>query len=545
MNWPTYVGLKALGEIRLRQAAGQHRLARAVAEGFPGNLVGADLRREARDLADGYRRQDEEITKALDMLAMLEAQLGEEDSVVVRPLRSALKAELTVDTLARLQPFLRAEQDDTLKPDEKLALAYSGWLLGPAHAETALPAAIRLWRMRFLVQQYLRTDQEVERRDVLRELYDIDGADVPTIAAMIPQLAPVMEDPLPEPGVPMTVELHGPDSESSVDSTVRYSVTLPLEYSPLRNYPMIVALRSQGMSREQELTWWAGSAAQPGHAMKRGYIVIAPEYADADAEEYDYSLTAHRAVLASIRDARKRFSVDSDRIFLGGHGMGGDAAFDVGMAQPDLFAGVMPIAGMCEKYCLTTWQNSKLTAWYVVGGERDRDSLEVNAQVLTQMMKKGYDVVYCEYAARGYESYFEELVRLFEWMDLHQREPDQREFDVNILRPTGTQWYWLTVNGFPENVLLPVVWKKGGTATRPQNVSGRITPGNTIRIGSAGKQAVVKLSPDLIDFDRRVEVIRRGRPAFRDFVKPDVKALLDDLRERGDRQRLYWARLDI
>src|SRR5690606_18091628 len=133
--------------------------------------------------------------------------------------------------------------------------------------------------------------------------------------------------------------------------------------------------------------------ASPGHAMKRGYIVIAPDYADQQDAEYNYSLHAHIAVVASIRDARQRFGVNSNRIFLGGHGMGGDAAFDIGMSHADLFAGVMPIAAICDKYCKWTWDNTKLTGWYVVGGERDRNTLEVNAATLNQMMKRGYDLV--------------------------------------------------------------------------------------------------------------------------------------------------------
>jgi hypothetical protein len=30
-----------------------------------------------------------------------------------------------------------------------------------------------------------------------------------------------------------------------------------------------------------------------------------------------------------------------------------------------------------------------------------------------------------------------------------------------------------------------------------------------------------------------------------DYVKPSIKALLSDVRQRGDREWLYWARLDF
>jgi pimeloyl-ACP methyl ester carboxylesterase len=536
-----YIALKALGEIRKRQAAGQHQLAFAFADGFPEEMISADLRREARDLADEYRRQFGQMQKAHMLLSLLEAELSDEQADQVRPLRSVISDQLTFDSLARLEPFLRAEQDDTLQADEKLALACSGWLLGAARADLSLPAAIRLWQMRFFVRQYLRSGSELDRREALRQLLEIDGATVETIAAMIPQLTPVVDEPPPPAGVPMSVELSSSNPEVP---QVKYSVVLPLEYSPLRTYPMVVALRPQGSTREQELLWWAGSASSPGHAMKSGYIVIAPEYADADAREYTYSLYAHTAVVASIRDARKRFAVDSDRIFLGGHGMGGDAAFDIGMAHADLFAGVMPITGVCDKYCRWTWDNSRQIGWYVVSGERDRDTLEVNASVLNQMMKRGYNLVYAEYMDRGYESYFEELPRLFDWMSLQRRAPEQPKFDVDITRPTETHWYWLNVDGFPEQALQPVAWEKGAHPPK-QKIQGTITPGNTIYVGSGGERATIRLSPELVDFANRVEVKIGGRSRMRDFVTPSVEALLEDLRERGDRQRLYWAKLEF
>ena len=75
-----------------------------------------------------------------------------------------------------------------------------------------------------------------------------------------------------------------------------------------------------------------------------------------DAERQGVSLAAlalqteardQGRTVESIRDARKRFRIDSDRVFLAGHGEGGNAAFDIGMSRPDLFAGVIP--GLIEE----------------------------------------------------------------------------------------------------------------------------------------------------------------------------------------------------
>ena len=65
-------------------------------------------------------------------------------------------------------------------------------------------------------------------------------------------------------------------------------------------------------------------------------------------------------MLNSLRDACRRFSVDSDRVFISGHSMGGDAAWDLGTAHPDLWAGMIPIA-----HATTTMGNpaAALNAW--------------------------------------------------------------------------------------------------------------------------------------------------------------------------------------
>ena len=43
-----------------------------------------------------------------------------------------------------------------------------------------------------------------------------------------------------------------------------------------------------------------------------------------------------------IRDLRRRFNMDSDRVYLYGWEQGGLMAYDVGLSHPDQFAGVLP-----------------------------------------------------------------------------------------------------------------------------------------------------------------------------------------------------------
>ncbi len=103
-----------------------------------------------------------------------------------------------------------------------------------------------------------------------------------------------------------------------------------------------------------QIDWWAGSYSKPskmriGQAGRHGYIVVAPRWSGSKQRTYGYSAREHAAVLFSLRDACQKFSVDTDRVFLSGHSMGGDAAWDIGLAHPDVWAGVIPIVAVAVR----------------------------------------------------------------------------------------------------------------------------------------------------------------------------------------------------
>jgi predicted esterase len=547
-----------LNEIERRREAGQHQLAWQYARQFPSDLVSADVHRRAQEIADQYEHAVKNRDRALVLLDMLQAELPRNRADRLSALRAVVQGELGYETLERLEPFLRAGDDPTLTPAQKLALAYSGWLLGSAQALVDLDETLRLWDARFLTLEFLRTDRDpIRDEEILKALEGTEGVSVERLARMLALLpVPFQASPAPAGSV---VEQEIP-AEGEIPA-VKYSALLPPEYTPTRRYPLLVVLRGERSSCENEIRWWGGDAQRPGWAQRRGYIVIAPQYCEDDAVAFHPGSREHDAVLRSIEHVRKRYRIDSDRVFLAGHGMGGDACFDIALSHPGIFAGAMPIVGMCDAVCRPYWDNAPHLAWYIVGGERDRNALENNAAVLNEMMEHGQDVIYCDYKERGFETYYEEQEKLFDWMQVHRRAPlgETAKWTAGSLRKTENRFYWLEAHGLPDKFYPPIVWNGlQAKLTRPKSFEGLITnatpddpasgaapSAGAIFVTHPGDRTTIWLAPETFDFKKKYRVRVNLKYVLNDYVKPSIKALLSDVRQRGDREWLYWARLDF
>ena len=176
------------------------------------------------------------------------------------------------------------------------------------------------------------------------------------------------------------------------EAPLSYLVQLPPEYDPYRRYPAIVTLHGAGTKPEHQIDWWAGAhgpdGTRLGQATRYGYIVIAPRWGKEHQFQYGFTAVEHAAALNSLRDACKRFSIDTDRVFLSGHSMGGDAAWDIGLSHPDLWAGVIPIVAVADKYCAHYWPNARELPLYFVCGELDGNKMVKNSPELDRYLTK-------------------------------------------------------------------------------------------------------------------------------------------------------------
>ncbi len=374
-------------------------------------------------------------------------------------------------------------------------------------------------------------------------------ADVP-VADDPPAADPVSVEPAAKAfvqGIPGLLELTTKGVPE--DPQLKYLVQLPPQYDPYRRYPCVVTLNGAGTTPLQQIDWWAGgydAKAQTrfGQATRHGYIVIAPKWIREHQRKYEYSSREHAAVLFALRDACKRLAIDTDRVFLSGHSMGGDAAWDIGLAHPDLWAGVIPIVAAADKYISHYQDNAKLVPLYFVCGEKDGDKLGQNERDWNRYVSYlGYDVMIVQYHGRGHEHFIDEILNLFTWMSLHKRNFFPREFKVDSLRPWDNFFWWVECGKFLEaNMVLPPQWgDKNKTPARAAQTEARVLANGVLAKSAAGK-VTVWLSPEIVNFEAPMTVTINGRK--QPSPQPSVAVLLEDVRTRGDRQHPFWAKAE-
>lgn len=519
-------GQKAMREVEIRRAAGQHQLALGYSKSIRDNEL---VSFATADRADLVVQEYEALLKKRDdviyHLGILEGELTEEQAVQVRPLRPQLVAELHADTIGRLDSFLDSVDDVGLTAAEKLALAYSAWVGGPANGTTNLEDAVDDWALRAAVLDYVRAPNKYERAPRWEAISVIEGVTIQDLEAMIPLLPSI--DPPADLVTDVPIQLE-------TQSGVSYDVQLPPEYSHARAYPVLIALHAgAGFKTTDELRWWAGTAEQPDFGRKRGYIVVAPDYLG-DAEQP--SGLTHDRIVDVLVDLRRRFRVDSDRVFLVGHALGADVVWDMGLARPMLWAGIVPIGGKLSDAAKRSWPNGVYTAIYAVNGGLDGRTFTANAPAIQQIMEEKSDVLLCEYVGRGVEPYGAEKPRIFEWMTYHKRPPVPREIEAKVFHPGDTDWTWY----HPVALLDP----PKGSEPPVQIISAKVTPGNTVYVGR--QRARLLLSPALVDFDERIRIKKDGsRSGGTHLLQPSMRTMLDDFVDRFDRERLFWAELTV
>jgi pimeloyl-ACP methyl ester carboxylesterase len=560
----TRASVAQLDALRIRTAIDRCRSAQQPKEllnllkTFPTQDVSNDLLVQVRDLLQVEEDQAAADKSLADDLRALSEKLPAETQTSWKsPMLEALKAlkEAPDAVRDRFVAWQKVKGEGLKSPEAMFALAMSGYVVGAEAAVEDLALARTYWTMRDEMLQYLAEREGPTRSDLLSKLdaatfpSDPETPDPIRRLETATRLALLMPPPFHEPDDPKSsggLKIRRVREDHADNEPSDYAVFLPPEYHPLRSYPAVVALHD-GHGPKSAIEWWSAEAA------KRGYIVIAPEYKlPGQGAEYNYSTSEHAAVELALRDARRRYAIDSDRVFIGGQLVGANMAWDFGLAHPDLCAGVVVVSGLPFKYVNRYLPHVDLVPLFVVEGDLAPAANEV---VFGQLLKpliatRAWDVTYVEYLKRGMESFPEEAASVFEWMDRRHREPFPKAFSVVTARDSDQRFYGIVIRDFRAGrTTAPEAVEPMGKNLNPASIKLTTSrPSNLMNLTVDGIRSFdVWVSPKLIDFKRKMEIrVNNRKPsAFKAMPRPDLGQMLEDLRLRGDRQQIYWMKVPI
>ena len=566
-------GRQFLADIDKRLKLGQTRLAAAFAKFTDNTGFSNDIRAkfDAIKLAAGEQQiKIENAKQQIKQLVDSVDNLTPEQQVVANRFLVSLQNDLSANSLERLDSYARVADDNSIPNIRKLALAISGWMLGTNNAIENMAIVESLSPVKSLVLEYL-ADQTTDARrlEILEELANLETGNPSYIDSLLKQSKPIAAQDLSQydGSKPIEFFINVPGTVANPEpKSYRCIAHLPTEYDPLRKYPAIVSLPGGNQTLEYNLNLWCGnyneklsneigSAVRNGHASREGLIVVSVDYRNKGQQKFNYSTREHFIVNEGLREALRRFSIDSDRVFLAGHFEGANGAYDIGVSHPDQWAGVLGFSGSFEKYVNHYSDNKHVgLPMYVVLGEKDVTSkrgIEKSASKwLKSKLNRFINLTVVEYKGQLGTDYHEDIQNAIKWLQAQRRTWPSGpgfKFEVKTLRP-GDSYFWFFETDVPDNkVYHPELYDLRPEYPKTMKISGSIKRENLFRLEPTntklGKESTLWLGPEFVDFDKRIEI--QGRGSYKGIVKPANKTILEDLLRRGDVQHPYWGRLKL
>lgn len=541
-------------QIDLAIKVGRHGWARTQVDKLAREVTDSNLLAKVRTLQTKSDINAESIKEVRRFLQALPGKVtGAAERQAFGKAADAIGTELDPDNLSRLEAFLtfarQAETDQkqsrppTNTPDQLMALAVSGWLLGSSAAEAKVDVALKLWRTREFVLAYQKTEVEVDRQQMLKKFTDAPDFDVlAQLLTFLPPSVPV------EKVKATTMELVTPVSNLR-PAGVNYLVQAPAEYHVGREYPVLIVLNQVGQKPADLLDRWSTMARN------HGYFLVAPTWEINVGKAYTFTDVEHAAVLDVIRDLKRKFQIDPDRVFLSGFGEGGNMAYDVGLAHPDQFAGVVPINGAPRYFAGSYVENAAALPFYTVCGDMavdpyspklDKYMSEVIRRQYERWVAAGYASLYIEYRGRFGEWFEGELPYIFDWMSRKKRSAANPLLPAcSTLRPSDNRFWWLSGEDLsPTCTMTLPTWNS--KRPNPGKLGGElIARENRLQIKCLGfKKLTVWIGPGMVDISKPVKVNINVRDYPLTKVTPRLDVLLEDFWQRGDRKQVYFAKLE-
>ncbi|MGV3657472.1 MAG: alpha/beta hydrolase-fold protein [Chitinophagaceae bacterium] len=273
---------------------------------------------------------------------------------------------------------------------------------------------------------------------------------------------------------------------SDADDTEQpYGLYLPPGYDSRKKYPLVIMLHGAGSNHRLALRRVFGKSNAPGETDVEATCYF-PEWKDVDyivasplaRGTAGYQGIPEKDVYDVLADVKKRFSVDTNRIYLTGLSMGGGGTLWLGLSRPDIWAAIAPVCPAPPRGTELLMPNALHVPVYFFHGDADPVvPVEGTRNWVKNLKESGARVLYDEYKDVQHDSWVPAYAdgKIFNWFDTIRRNPYPGTVRFVTSQYRYNKAYWVTMDAF--------------TPGTPAQIEADFTKPNVMRIQTKGLDA--------------------------------------------------------
>ena len=244
---------------------------------------------------------------------------------------------------------------------------------------------------------------------------------------------------------------------SEIDNSRQpYRIYVPAKHA--NPAPLVIAMHGTGGN---ENTLFEQHPTLKQAADRHGMIVVSPNGRGVT----EYRGIGENDVLTVLNEVRKHYAIDSERIYLTGHSMGGTGAAYLAMRHPDIFAAAAPLAAAYSYPWLARNLTQVPTLW--IAGANDEEYYHRGvAAGIERARKFGARAILESLPDEGHNGPVKDFARVFAWLAKHKREPHPRRFVYETDTPLHGCAFWACLETFSKPGRMATILAEGSGGNR-------------------------------------------------------------------------------
>ena len=341
-----------------------------------------------------------------------------------------------------------------------------------------------------------------------------------------------------------------------INYETQYFLYVPTSYDPNRATPLLLVGHGGNGNmphKQARMAAYIGLEDWLAIAEEKGWILAAP------LTLRGWGVIGYAVLFSLLSKLQRQFFVDSDRIFLTGHSMGGHLSWRSAMHLADRFAAISPMSGGYDYVAKGMMPLLNLVPGYATFGEREPYGIAEANRTMIAWLREHPEIDWQIVEKRGgHEIFKDELPKIADFMEARPR--DLYRSALTVLGLAKDRWdqpnkpwdrkyrwdkqqaiwrsYFHWIQLFDEPELAKGAFQElAAQIDRTENAI-RLQVQNVNRLR-------VYLHPKMLDISSEIKLYINGELYWQGLPTRRTELLLQNLRRLDDWGRAYPTALDI